>query len=92
MHFLPFHPSGPRLATASRLDKSDYDALLQVDFRYCQALGNAIFVATQNGYILADGHVLPCCIRRVEFLSVSRSGKRVWRDRDSWPAPPPHDL
>eukprot|EP00969_Alexandrium_andersonii_P161737 7148594-Alexandrium_andersonii.AAC.1 len=60
----------------SRLDESDYDALLQVDFRYCRALGHATFVATQNGYILADGHAPPRCIRRAEFSAVSRSGKR----------------
>eukprot|EP00969_Alexandrium_andersonii_P137419 6077905-Alexandrium_andersonii.AAC.1 len=66
IHFLPFHPSGARLATASRLDKSDYDALLQVDFRYCQALGRAEFVATQNGCILADGHIPPRCVRCID--------------------------
>eukprot|EP00969_Alexandrium_andersonii_P080703 3557189-Alexandrium_andersonii.AAC.1 len=48
IHFLPFHPDDPRLATTSRLDKAEYDAVLQVDFRYCQFLGNADFVATQN--------------------------------------------
>eukprot|EP00969_Alexandrium_andersonii_P101312 4469559-Alexandrium_andersonii.AAC.1 len=26
MHFLPFHPTDPRLATTFRLGKSDYDA------------------------------------------------------------------
>eukprot|EP00969_Alexandrium_andersonii_P294000 12993846-Alexandrium_andersonii.AAC.1 len=48
MHFLPYHPDDPRLATKARLDRSDYDALLHVDFRQCQFLNCADFVATQN--------------------------------------------
>eukprot|EP00969_Alexandrium_andersonii_P065546 2888857-Alexandrium_andersonii.AAC.1 len=29
IHFLPCHPNDPRLATSSRLDKPEYDAVLQ---------------------------------------------------------------
>eukprot|EP00969_Alexandrium_andersonii_P291180 12872071-Alexandrium_andersonii.AAC.1 len=36
MHFLPYHPDDPRLATVARLDKSSYDTLLFIDFRQCQ--------------------------------------------------------
>eukprot|EP00969_Alexandrium_andersonii_P011825 515206-Alexandrium_andersonii.AAC.1 len=31
MHFLPYHPDDPRLATTARLDKPEYDASLFVD-------------------------------------------------------------
>eukprot|EP00969_Alexandrium_andersonii_P271355 11993644-Alexandrium_andersonii.AAC.1 len=79
MHFLPYHPTDPRLATKSRLDRSDYDALLHVDFRQCQFLNCADFVATQNGHILAEGRIPAQCIRRVEYAPVSRAGAREWR-------------
>eukprot|EP00969_Alexandrium_andersonii_P172552 7627842-Alexandrium_andersonii.AAC.1 len=61
------------------------------DFRYCQAMGSAEFVATQTGYILADGHVPPKCVWRVEFSAVSRSGRRAWKSHKAWQAPPPDD-
>eukprot|EP00969_Alexandrium_andersonii_P329910 14579752-Alexandrium_andersonii.AAC.1 len=64
MHFLPYHPDDVRLATTSRLDKDDYDALLHVDFRCCQCMECADFVATQNGYILAEGRIPAMCVRR----------------------------
>eukprot|EP00969_Alexandrium_andersonii_P094588 4178927-Alexandrium_andersonii.AAC.1 len=69
---MPYHPDDPRLATSSRLGKAEYDAVLQVDFRYCQFLETAEFVATQNGYILAEGHVPAKRVRRVEFSAVSK--------------------
>eukprot|EP00969_Alexandrium_andersonii_P268636 11871468-Alexandrium_andersonii.AAC.1 len=48
-------------------------------------------VASQNGYILADGHVPPKCVRRVEFSAVSRSGKRVWKSHKARRALPPDE-
>eukprot|EP00969_Alexandrium_andersonii_P253373 11198530-Alexandrium_andersonii.AAC.1 len=91
IHFLPYHPDDPRLATSSRLDKHEYDTVLQVDFRHCQFLGKAEFVATQNGYILANGHVPAQCVRRVEFSSTPKSGKRAWKRHKCWAPPPPDD-
>ena len=37
------------------------------------------FVATQNGYILAEGRIPARCVRRVETCSVSQTGRRVWQ-------------
>eukprot|EP00969_Alexandrium_andersonii_P355375 15444236-Alexandrium_andersonii.AAC.1 len=48
IRFLPYHPNDSRLATSSRLDQPEYDAMLHVDFRFCQYLDCADFAATQN--------------------------------------------
>eukprot|EP00969_Alexandrium_andersonii_P273366 12082687-Alexandrium_andersonii.AAC.1 len=65
MRFLPYHPDDPRLATTARLGKPGDDALLFVDFRQRQYLTCAEFVASQNGYILAEGRIPTQCVRRV---------------------------
>eukprot|EP00969_Alexandrium_andersonii_P048150 2113156-Alexandrium_andersonii.AAC.1 len=47
----------------------------------------ADFVATQNGYILAEGRIPAMCVRRVETCSVTQTGRRTWQQHRGWSPP-----